>query len=78
MTTTRHNEATTAEQRVAFGGYRLDGVEHNVVAARDDSAPWRLFDIAGNTTIVIESFYADEAFDAVQAVAEMYLTDVRL
>jgi hypothetical protein len=39
------------------------------MAVRDHAAPWRLFDVTGETTTTIETFFADEERDA-QAVAE--------
>ena len=47
------------------------------MAVRDHAAPWRLLDVTGDTATTIETFFADEERDAVQAVAELYLTEMR-
>lgn len=77
MTATKHTPAASHDERIAFGGYSCDGAEHTVVAVRDHAAPWRLFDVTGDTETTIETFFADEERDAVQAVAELYLTEMR-
>lgn len=77
MTAAEHTPAASHDTHIAFGGYSRDGAEHAVVAVRDHAAPWRLFDVTGNTTTTIETFFADEERDAVQAVAELYLTEMR-
>ena len=77
MTATQHTPAASPDKRIAFGGYSRDGAEHTVVAVRDQAAPWRLFDVTGETATTIETFFADEERDAVQAVAELYLTEMR-
>lgn len=76
MTVARDNRSTT-RRSVACGAYRDDGVEHTVVAIREDGEPWKLLDIATHATSVVESFYPDEELEAVHAVAEMYLTEKR-
>ena len=75
MTTTEHNRTSGSGRRVFCGSYVHGGVEHILVAMREDNALWRLLDVDRDTTIVIESFYPDEEFDAVQAVAALYLAD---
>ena len=77
MTATQHSRAAGHDERIAFGGYSHDGAKHTVVAVRDHAAPWRLFDVTGETATTIETFFADEERDAVQAVAELYLTEMR-
>ena len=77
MTSIKHERASDASSRVFCGTYARDGVEHTLVAAREDDARWRLLDVDRDTTTVIESFYPDEEFDAVQAVATLYLADRR-
>ena len=77
MTATQHTRAASHETHIAFGGYSRDGVEHTVVAVRDHAAPWRLLDVTGDRATTIETFFADEERDAVQAVAELYLTEMR-
>lgn len=76
MTVARDNRSTT-RRSVACGSYRDDGVEHTVVAIREDGEPWKLLDIATDATSVVESFYPDEELEAVHAVAEMYLAEKR-
>lgn len=77
MTATQHTRAASHETHIPFGGYSRDGAEHTVVAVRDHAAPWRLLDVTGDTATTIETFFADEERDAVQAVAELYLTEMR-
>ena len=77
MTATQHTPAASHDKCIAFGGYSRDGTEHTVVAVRDHAAPWRLLDVTGETATTIETFFADEERDAVQAVAELYLTEMR-
>ena len=77
MTATKHTPAASHDERIAFGGYSRDGAEHTVVAVRDHAAPWRLLDVTGETATMIESFFPDEGPDAVQAVAELYLAEMR-
>ena len=77
MTATQHTAAANHDKRIAFGGYSRDGAEHTVVAVREHAAPWRLWDVTGETATTIETFFADEERDAVQAVAELYLTEMR-
>ena len=77
MTASQHTPAASHEKRIAFGGYSRDGAEHTVVAVRDHAAPWRLFDVTGETATTIETFFADEERDAVQAVAALYLAEMR-
>lgn len=77
MTATKHTRVASHDTHIAFGGYSRDGAEHTVVAVRDHAAPWRLVDLTGDTATTIEAFFADEERDAVQAVAELYLTEVR-
>lgn len=75
MTSIKHERASDASSRVFCGTYARDGVEHRLVATREDDAPWRLLDVDRDTTIVIESFYPDEELDAVEAVAALYLAE---
>ncbi len=35
MTATQHTPAASHAERIAFGGYSRDGVDHTVVAVRD-------------------------------------------
>ena len=77
MTASQHTPAASHEKRIAFGGYSRDGAEHTVLALRDHAAPWRLFDVTGETATTIETFFADEERDAVQAVAALYLAEMR-
>jgi len=77
MTATQQTPAASHDERIAFGGYSRDGAEHTVVAVRDHAAPWRLLDVAGDTVTLIETFFPDEQRDAVQAVAELYLAEMR-
>ena len=78
MTATKHTAPASHDERIAFGGYSRDGADHTVVAVRDHTTPWRLLDVTGETVTVIESFFPDEGPDAVQAVAELYLAEMRL
>lgn len=75
MTVARDNRSTN-RRSVACGSYRDDGVEHTLVATREDGEPWKLLDIATHATAVIESFYPDEELGAVQTVAELYIADM--
>ncbi|MGI8731547.1 MAG: hypothetical protein ACR2LK_16450 [Solirubrobacteraceae bacterium] len=75
MTCIKHERASHASSRVFCGTYAQDGVEHTLIATREDDARWRLLDVDRDTTNVIESFYPDEEFDAVEAVAALYLAD---
>ncbi|MGI8730435.1 MAG: hypothetical protein ACR2LK_10680 [Solirubrobacteraceae bacterium] len=75
MTSLKHERASDASSRVFCGTYAQDGVEHTLVATREDDARWRLLDVDRDKTIVIESFYPDEGLEAVQAVAALYLAD---
>ena len=77
MSATKHTPAASHDTPIEFGGYSRDGAEHTVVAVRDHAAPWRLVDLTGDTATTIETFFADEELDAVQAVAELYLTEMR-
>lgn len=77
MTATQDTPAASHERRIAFGGYSRDGAEHTVVAVRDHAAPWRLFDVTGDTVTLIERFFPDEERDAVRALAELYLAEMR-
>lgn len=77
MNATEHTQAASHDERIAFGGYSRDGADHTVVAVRDHATPWRLLDVTGETVAVIESFFPDEAPDAVQALAELYLAEMR-
>ena len=77
MTATKHTPAASHDTHIAFGGYSRDGVDHAVVAVRDHATPWRLLDVAGETATVIESFFPDEGPDAVEAVAKLYLAEMR-
>ena len=75
MTVARDNRSTT-RRSVACGSYRDHGVEHALVAIREDGEPWKLLDIATHATAVIESFYPDEELEAVHAVADLYIDDM--
>lgn len=75
MTSLKHEGASHSSSRVFCGTYARDGVEHTLVATREDEVRWRLLDVDRDTTTVIESFYPDEEFDAVEAVAVLYLAD---
>ena len=75
MTSIKHERASGASSRVFCGTYARDGVEHTLVATREDDARWRLLDVDRDTTTVIESFYPDEELDAVEAVAALYLAE---
>lgn len=77
MNATKHIPAAAHDERVAFGGYVHDDVAHEVVAIRNEGGAWRLVDGFGNTATVIESFFPDEEPEAVRAVAEMYLSEMR-
>jgi hypothetical protein len=61
---------------VACGSYREDGVEHALVAIRENDGPWKLLDITADATAVVESFYPDEELEAVHAVADLYIHDM--
>ena len=69
MTASQHTPAASHDERIAFGGYIC--ADHAVVAVRDHAAPWRLFDVTGEAATTIETFFADEERDAVQAVTEL-------
>ena len=75
MNSIKHDRASDVSSRVVCGTYARDGVEHTLVATREDDAGWRLLDVDRDTTTVIESFYPDEGLEAVQAVAALYLAD---
>ena len=77
MNALKHTPAASHDERIAFGGYSRDGADHTVVAVRDHATPWRLLDVTGDTATTIETFFADEERDAVQAVAELYLAEMR-
>ena len=77
MNSTQQTPAASQHERLAFGGYIHEGADHTVVAVRQRGGPWRLFDITGETVTVIESFFPDEGPDAVGAVAELYLAEMR-
>ena len=77
MTATEHTPAASHDTHIAFGGYSRDGAEHMVAAVRDHTTPWRLLDVTGEAVTVVESFYPDEGPDAVEAVAELYLAEMR-
>lgn len=77
MNALKHTPAASHDERIAFGGYSRDGADHTVVAVRDHATPWRLLDVTGETATVIESFFPDEGPDAVEAVAELYLAEMR-
>lgn len=77
MTAAEHDRSSSDARRVVFGAYVREGIEHTLVALRDDEAPWTLIEIARDTTNVIETFYRDEELDSVQAVAKLYLADRR-
>jgi hypothetical protein len=77
MNATKHTAPASQDERIAFGGYSRDGADHTVVAVRDHATPWRLLDVTGETATTIETFFADEERDAVQAVAALYLTEMR-
>lgn len=77
MTATTHIPATDVDRRLVFGTYRRDGIEHEVLAVRKHGGPWQLIEAAGEGTAVVESFFSDEELDAVRAVAEMYLAEMR-
>ena len=75
MTATEHNGSSGDGRRVLCGSYVHGGVEHILLAMREDDARWRLLDVDRDTTTVIESFYPDEELDAVRGVAKLYLAD---
>lgn len=75
MTVARDNRSTN-RRSVACGTYRDDGIEHTLVAIREDGEPFKLLDIATCATAVVESFYPDEELEAVHAVAELYIDDM--
>lgn len=77
MTITKRSPKTSVERRVAFGGYEHDGIAHDVVAARPNGGSWRLSDVTYSAETTIETFAVDEDIDAVQAVAQMYLAEMR-
>ena len=77
MNATKHTPAASHDERIAFGGYSRDGADHTVVAVRGHGTQWRLLDVAGETATVVESFFPDEGPDAVEAVAELYLAEMR-
>lgn len=77
MTATQRDLTADGQQRVALGVYVRDGVDHTIVAIRDDGEPWGLLDTTDRTTMVIESFYPDEDIDAVRAVADLYVAEMR-
>lgn len=77
MTAARNNPQASHEEHIAFGGYVRDGADHTVLAVRDHDAPWRLLDVSSERVTLIEPFLRDEEPDAVQAVAELYLAEMR-
>ena len=77
MTATKHTAVPSHDEHVAFGGYVSDGADHAVVGVRGHGASWRLMDVMGETATLIESFFPDEELDAVQAVARLYLAEMR-
>lgn len=77
MNATQQTQAASHDERIAFGGYSRDGAGHTVVAVRGRATPWRLLDVTGEMVTVIESFFPDEGPDAVEAVAELYLAEMR-
>jgi len=76
MTATQHTPAASRDESIAFGGYIRESADHTVVAVRQRGGRWRLIDITSETATVIESFFPDEGPGAVQAVAELYLTEM--
>lgn len=77
MTAAQHTPAVSHDERIVFGRYSRDGAGHTVAAVRGHATPWRLLDVAGVTATVIESFFPDEGPDAVEAVAKLYLAEMR-
>lgn len=77
MNATKHTPAASHDERIAFGGYIRDGADHTVVAVRQRGGPWQLLDVTGDTVTLIERFFPDEERDAVQALAELYLMEMR-
>lgn len=78
MTITKRSPRASSQERASFGAYDRDEVGHEVVAVRDPSGSWRLEDVTEEAVTLIEPFAADEELDAVQAVAELYLAEMRL
>lgn len=77
MIATKHTAVPSHDEQVAFGGYVSNGADHTVVAIRHRGGPWQLLDVTGDTVTLIERFFPDEERDAVQALAELYLAELR-
>src|SRR3954452_10878382 len=61
-----------ASARVCAGYWR-DGGWHDVLAARDETARWRVFDASGPSLVLVETLtFHDDRLDQARALARDY------